>query len=261
MFTSIEATRRFAKIFAESSRHLRIMLRAGKGRPEVPRDVFNRELIAWGRESLANLKVELEVIGQATQEPVLFIGNHISYVDIPLLASQAPIMFVAKKELATWPVFGTAIRKLGMVLVDRNAANSRASASQAVAACIKERKQSVAIFPSGTTTVAEQKPWRWGAFQIADRFGLPIQPFRMTFEPLRKVAYIDDDVFAPHLWNLLRVKKIHARIEFAPVTTVTDAQEDCLRWQAWCREWFKESYEYRHRPSLGPLSPHSPATS
>lgn len=239
MATSFEATRRFARIFAESSRHLRIMLRAGKGRPEIPRDVLNRELTAWGRESLEDLKVDLEVIGKASQDPVLFIGNHIGYVDIPLLASQAPVMFVAKKELAGWPVFGTAIRKLGMVLVDRNAANSRASASQAVAECIKQRKQSVAIFPSGTTTVAEQKPWRWGAFQIAQRFDLPVQPFRMTFEPLRKVAYIDDDVFAPHLWHLLKVERIRAKIEFGPVTKITNPQEDCLHWQAWCREWFR----------------------
>jgi len=238
MLTTLEAARRFTKIFAESSRDLNALLKAGRGKPEIPREVLKEVYTRWGRESLQNLRVKQEVIGQPSQDPVLFIGNHISYVDIPLLASHVPVMFVAKKELANWPVFGTAIRKLGMVLVDRNAANSRADASEAVAKCIMERKQPVAIFPSGTTTVNEEKPWRWGTFKIAKRFSLPIQPFRLKYEPSRRVAYIDDDVFAFHLMSLLRTKEIHAKIEFGPVSQVEDPQESCLQWQSWCREWF-----------------------
>jgi len=238
MFTTLEAARRFTKIFAETSRDLNILIKAGKGHPAIPRNIVEEVYTRWGHESLQNLRVKHELIGKPSREPVLFIGNHISYVDIPLLASHVPVMFVAKKELAKWPVFGSAIQKLGMVFVDRNAANSRADASEAVAKCIMERKQPVAIFPSGTTTVNEEKPWRWGTFKIAKRFNLPIQPFRLKYEPARRVAYIDKDVFAFHLMSLLRTKEIHAKIEFGPVTQVDDPQESCLQWQTWCREWF-----------------------
>ncbi len=228
---------KFAKVFANGSHHLGKLQRAGRGKTEIPHEALQHHLTTWGNEALDILRVKREIIGRASEEPVLFLGNHISYLDIPLLMSQMPIMFVAKKELAAWPVFGTAIRKLGMVLVDRNVPDSRARAAEAVAHCVSTRKQSVAIFPSGTTTMNEEKDWRWGAFQIAKRFDLPVQPFRLKYAPARKAAYLLEDNFVFHLLELLGVDRIEAKVEFAPVVKIHDPKQDCIRWQQWCREW------------------------
>lgn len=225
--------RAFSKVLSNSYDFLRQVQKAGKGKEEVPHDVVREVLTGWGQSSLDILNVELEVKGLPSATPSLYIGNHISYLDIPLLMSQTPVMFVAKQELASWPIFGTGIKKLGMVLVERDSANSRNRAAEAIASCVLKRNHNVAIFPSGTTCLTEKKAWRWGAFLIAKRYGIPVQPFRINYTPLREVAYIDKDIFLPHLWRVAGLKKIRATLEFHDPVMVDDPQEECLRWWQW----------------------------
>lgn len=236
MLRHVQAASRFSKIFYCSSGHLRHVLRAGKGKESLPREILEKTLTDWGAEAMEILNVKVEVTGKPSTKPSLFLGNHISYLDIPLLSSQVPLMFVAKKEVGAWPIFGTAVRKFGMVLVDRDAADSRAKAAEAVAQTILTRRQSVAIFPSGTTRIDEDTPWRWGAFVIAKRYGIPVQPFRLWWEPVRAAAYLKEDVFATHLWSLLANRqKLTAKVEFHEPIEITDPEADCRRWWEWSR--------------------------
>ena len=124
-----------------------------------------------------------------------------------------------------------------MVFVDRSSAHSRKDAAEAVAPAIQQDGYSVAVFASGTTALHEEKPWRWGTFLIAKRYGIPLQPFRLSYHPARTVAYIDDDAFAPHLWNLLGASGLRARLEFGPVLrSIDDPREEAERWWKWARE-------------------------
>jgi 1-acyl-sn-glycerol-3-phosphate acyltransferase len=143
---------------------------------------------------------------------------------------------VAKEELSRWPVFGTAMRDLGMVLVKRESSSSRQSAADAIARCLLEQKRSVALFPAGTTHMDEAIEWRLGGFRIAHQHRIPIQPFRLRFKPLREVAYIDDDTFLFHIWKLLDVPNVEASLELAEPCYVTDPVQDAAKWRAWCRE-------------------------
>lgn len=202
----------------------------------MPPDEKQRVLCGWGKEMMRVLDVHVKVIGSPSVQPTLFVGNHMSYLDIPLLMSQTPVTFVAKQELAKWPIFGRAIRSAGGVFVNRESAHSRKGVAEAIAPAIQKGGQ-IAVFASGTTTLEEQKPWRWGAFVIAKRYGIPIQPFRLSYRPRRAVAYIDDDFFPSHLWNLVGLPSIEAEVEFhPPLTRVDDAQEEAKKWWAWSRE-------------------------
>lgn len=231
----IQAATRFAHCFADGSVRLRRCLKARLPSGELPEEAVRDTLVHWGQSAVKILDIDLEVKGKPSQSPVLLVGNHISYVDIPILMSQASIMFVAKREVGAWPVFGTAVRKLGMVLVDRKSPDSRQQAQEAVADCILKRKRHVAIFPSGTTCLEEKKPWRWGAFQIAERYGIAIQPFRVRYEPARVAAYLMEDVFAPHLWKLLQQPRLKAWLEFSDPIQVTDPGAEAERWRVWSR--------------------------
>ena len=75
----------------------------------------------WSQKTLRKFKVSLQVKGQINhQRPMIFVGNHISYFDIVLLMSTVPgISFVAKKELASWPIFGHAAKKTKTIFVQR----------------------------------------------------------------------------------------------------------------------------------------------
>lgn len=191
---------------------------------------------SWALETLTRFNVDLQTMGTPSNKtPLLFVGNHISYLDIVLLMAAVPrVSFVAKKELSLWPVFGTAARSLNTIFVDRGSQDSRAAARTAIREGLTAGKR-ITVFPSGTTTVDEAKQWRFGAFEVAHQMGAYIQPFRLTYTPLRHTAYIDNDFFPWHLYNLARGPHIQARLEFAEPQPVLDPQVDCLKWQEWSK--------------------------
>ena len=190
----------------------------------------------WAQETLQSLRVDLEIKGSVSDLPaLLLIGNHISYLDIPVLLRANPrISFVAKKEIQSWPVFGAAAERIETVFVERGNGSSRQRARAAVHQGLDQGRQ-VVIFPSGTTCLDESKMWKKGAFEIACERKSWIQPFRISYSPLRPAAYIDRDFFPFHLMQLAGLGKIQAVLEFHEPVQVTDPLESCLRWQYWSR--------------------------
>lgn len=197
----------------------------------------------WAHETLDLFNIHLTVKGrQSSTSPLILVGNHISYLDIPLLmATVDDVSFVAKKELAAWPVFGTAARALNTIFVSRGCQNSRSETRDAIAEGLRQNRR-IVVFPSGTTCLDETRIWRRGIFEIAHATKTPIQPFRLTYSPLRKAAYIDDDFFPSHIWSLSREKDIAASLEFHAPFAVEHPAQDCARWQEWTqpRVWGPE---------------------
>jgi 1-acyl-sn-glycerol-3-phosphate acyltransferase len=190
----------------------------------------------WAQKILQRLNFDIEFIGQPiTSSGTLFLGNHISYIDIPILMSIVEnISFVAKKELSNWPIFGAGAKTLDTVFVNRENGDSRNTARMAIQNALSFGKR-VLIFPSGTTCIDNSKKWRKGAFEIAEQTGCQIQAFRIQYEPLREVAFIDEDFFLIHLYKLLGEKKIKAKIEFAQPLYITNPIKDCQHWQNWAQ--------------------------
>jgi 1-acyl-sn-glycerol-3-phosphate acyltransferase len=191
----------------------------------------------WSQKTLAKFKVSLQVDGQIHhQRPMIFVGNHISYLDIVLLMSTVPaISFVAKKELASWPIFGHAARKTKTIFVKREKDKSRKEARTAILQALANQ-QRVVVFPSGTTGLDENKPWRRGIFEVAQQANALVQPFRISYKPLREVAYIDDDFFPLHLFRLIGLKKIRAIIEFHKPVRITNPEVDSETWRQWSQD-------------------------
>ena len=229
---SIHAANNALKVFTDTYQYLE----KSKSENERIEDLK----MAWAKQILRRLGVELHIIGRPTYDSsVLFLGNHISYIDIPLLMSTTPdISFVAKEELSKWPVFGAAARRIETVFVKREQGSSRKSARLALARAL-EAEARVVVFPSGTTSLTECKPWRWGAFQVAHEANSYVQPFRISYSPLRTAAYIDQDFFPLHLYNLSRQQKIQATIEFHEPVKIIDPTADCQQWQNWSKEKIK----------------------
>ncbi len=190
----------------------------------------------WGKSILNRLRVDLKVVGQVSKlDSMLFLGNHLSYLDIPLLMSCADnLSFVAKQEIGSWPIFGSAARKVDTVFVKRENANSRKSARKRIQEAL-ENKQRIVIFPSGTTCLFETKPWRKGAFEIAHDKDVFIQPFRISYAPQRAVAYIENDFFLSHLYQLCSFDRIEATIEFHDPVKIRVPAWDCHHWHYWSR--------------------------
>ena len=72
------------------------------------------------------LSIEVEIVGETDQSKKsnLFISNHLSYLDIPILGSKFPMRFVAKYEVESWPVFGFLAKKGRSIFIRRNKTDS-----------------------------------------------------------------------------------------------------------------------------------------
>ncbi len=223
---SLQALNRFLGILTQTRRSLKESKRS--------KESLDTLKMRWAQNILGRLSVDLELVGTpCAQRSMLFLGNHISYLDIPLLMGTIDrISFVAKKELQRWPLFGAGAKQLDTVFVKRNNKVSRNSAKNSIQDAIHKGKR-VVVFPSGTTSIDGEKSWKKGAFDIAMTTDCIVQPFRISYQPLREVAYIDKDFFPHHLIKLNRQQSIKAKVEFHDPINIKDPIRDCRYWKEW----------------------------
>ncbi len=174
-----------------------------------------RAIHGWSRRLLRMLNVEARVTGEpALDGNVLVVANHVSWLDIFVLNALAPARFVAKAELARWPVAGRMIRGVGTLFVERerrrDARRVNGHAAHALA-----RGDIVAVFPEGTTTDgSEVLPFKSSLLQpIVDAQGR-VQPMAIRYraptgERSSAPAYVGDDTFLASFW---RVTGAHALV-------------------------------------------------
>lgn len=163
--------------------------------------------------------------------PVLFVANHISYLDILVLGSLLRASFVAKSEVATWPIFGFLSKVQRTVFVDRrarDAANQRDVLFARLAA-----GDSLILFPEGTSGCGTHTlPFKSALFSVAEgdrrQWPLIVQPVSLAYTqvatmPMGRLmrpffAWYGDMTLAPHLWRVLGLGKMTVDVVFhAPV--------------------------------------------
>lgn len=108
----------------------------------------------------------------------VFVANHTSYLDIPLLlaALKHDFVFVTKRELLDWPFFSRIARAGGHIPVDRDSVESRGAAVARIVKTLRAGR-SVLIFPEGTFSYDDGlRPFQVGAFKSAVAAGVPIVP-------------------------------------------------------------------------------------
>lgn len=168
---------------------------------------------------LRSLGVRMQMRGGRPMQG-LIVSNHLSYLDIPVFAAATPCIFVAKREVRNWPVFGFFARCGGTIFIDRQ---SRASTDEAARKMVGALRQGVAVllFPEGTSTdgstVLRFHP---SLLEPAIILGEAITPAAIGYEMAggqeRDVCYYGDIHFGPHLLRMLGRKGICAEVEFHP---------------------------------------------
>lgn len=112
--------------------------------------------------------VRLKVEGTLARErPLLLVSNHVSWLDIVVLSAVAPLSFIAKSEMRTWPLFGTLARLQRTVFINRD--NRRTAGIQAGDIALRMAAREVMVlFPEGTTSDANQLlPFKTPLFEAA----------------------------------------------------------------------------------------------
>ncbi len=135
----------------------------------------------WGRWILLAAGVKVTIRGRRHIEPDrpgIYMSNHQSLFDIPVLLGHLPIQFrwLAKAELFRIPIFGQAMHRVGYISIDRSDRKS-AFESLARAAGMIRNGVSVLIFPEGTRSNSNTlRPFKKGGFVLAVDSGVPVTP-------------------------------------------------------------------------------------
>lgn len=129
----------------------------------------------WTRRIVALLGLQVKVHGVPPPAPCLFVANHLGYLDVVVLAAEMDAVFVAKAEVARWPVLGLLGRALGTVFVDRARKRDLPRVIAAMTDVLR-RGQRVVFFPEGTSSAGGTVlPFRSPLFEAAVRTGVSVR--------------------------------------------------------------------------------------
>jgi 1-acyl-sn-glycerol-3-phosphate acyltransferase len=170
------------------------------------------------RRVLRVFKLEVQAVGIIPKSGLL-VCNHLSYLDILVLAALAPSVFVAKQEVKGWPVLGWFVRLAGTIFVHRE---KRSQVEQTVRE-IQMALQSdllVVLFPEGTSSGGDTVlPFKSSLLEPAVRLSHPLAAGFLQYEltdgdASEEVCYWKDMTLVPHLINLLGKHAVRASVGF-----------------------------------------------
>jgi len=189
----------------------------------------------YHRRCLSLFGFKVKTIGDAsTSHPTLFIANHTSYLDIIVLSSFLEVSFVAKTEVATWPLFGWLAKLQRTVFVDRKR-NSTETQRNDIADRLKAGDNLV-LFPEGTSNDGNRVlPFKSALFSVAEIPTEPpmtIQPVSIAYTKLNGIplgralrpfyAWYGDMALAPHLVQVAGMGSAEVTLVFHPPVALAD---------------------------------------
>jgi len=205
------------------------------------------------------MQARVTVTGQAvTGEPCLLVSNHTSWQDILLLGGTVPSSFVAKDDVADWPIIGRMAKLGGTLFIDRSRRHAAGETKNEMQSRL-EAGGSIVLFPEGTTNDGNQVlPFKSSLFGASalEVNGKPIkvQPVSIAYQKVWGIpmsrerrtlfAWPGDIGFATHLWRNLKSGPLDVAIHFHPATTIGEAG---------CRKALSKACEEQIRDGLANL--------
>ncbi|WP_432034909.1 lysophospholipid acyltransferase family protein [Streptomyces cucumeris] len=170
---------------------------------------------------LTALGIRLEVAGGpalGTPGPTgtLVVANHISWLDIVALLAVEPVVMLAKREVADWPVVGPLAERAGTVFIDRAGLRRLPGTVREISQLLRAGR-SVVVFPQGVTWCAGTGgDFRRATFQAALDAGAPVRPVTLEYlqhgAPSTVAAFVGEDDFGSSLRRVLRADGLTIRV-------------------------------------------------
>ncbi|MEV6655146.1 lysophospholipid acyltransferase family protein [Streptomyces sp. NPDC051219] len=194
---------------------------AVRGLPAAHRDRLTR---TWAQAVVRAFGVRIRVLGHPAHRAgtgMLVVSNHISWLDIPLIAAVQPGRMLAKSEIGRWPVLGPVAARGGTLFVERDRLRALPATVARMAGALRAGSR-VVVFPEGSTWCGRQQGrFRPAAFQAALDAGVPVQPVRISYRlagggRATAAAFVGDDSLPASLWRVAAAGGLVAEITLLP---------------------------------------------
>jgi len=155
-----------------------------------------REVVRTGGEALAS-----------QEGGRMLLANHVSWLDIFVVNAVAPATFVAKSEIARWPLVGTLVARVGTVFIERGRRRAVHEVIGALGRRLVDGRRA-AVFPEGSTSDGRRVlPFFGNLAQAAIEARAPIVPIGLRYVdpdgiPSHAAAFIGDDHFLDSVWRI-----------------------------------------------------------
>ena len=196
----------------------------------------------YHRQVCRLLGVKLNIEGSVAKgAPVLLVCNHTSWLDIPVLSALAPVSFVAKLEVGSWPFVSALARLQRSVFVDRTRRLAAGNAANAITMRLQQG-DTIVLFPEGTSSdgnrvlpfktslfgavagatvpAAEQVVVQTAAVVYTHMHGVPV-----TRAERPRIGWYGDMEMTSHAWGVLKSGAITVTIKVGPPVPLTDFKD------------------------------------
>jgi 1-acyl-sn-glycerol-3-phosphate acyltransferase len=180
---------------------------------------------SWAKVIAAVLGMKLRVSGTPPVAPFFLVSNHLSYVDVIVFAAQLDCVFVAKQDVARWPVLGALCRSINTILVDRERRQDVARVNELITQTLAA-EYGVMLFPEGTSSPGERVlPFKASLLAAAAQANYPVSYASVSYRtPANQapahlaVCWWGEMTFLAHLYALFQLPEFEASVVFGAQT-------------------------------------------
>ena len=175
----------------------------------------------WAQTIIRLLNIDVRTNDVAPSKPFLLVSNHLSYIDIVVLASRVDCAFIAKSEVAAWPAIGRLASWFDTIFINRNRKKDVIETMQQMHRVI-DAGLGVVLFAEGTSTSGQLVGrFKSGTLDLAARRRVPVHYASISYatKPAessagRAVCWWGDMTFPDHFFRLLQLSGFEATLTF-----------------------------------------------
>ena len=220
-------------------------------RNTMPTQGFNSRLAqSYHRLLLFVIGVRLTVFGEKKSGNVLYVPNHVSWLDISIIGALSPTHFLSKAEIKKWPFIGLLATRAGTLYIKRGIRNSAEEANTTLQKTL-EKNHNVVLFAEGTTTDGTLKKFHGRLMQSAIDAKSLVQPVAIFYPAIidnhtknstgtkpqsnlkikrkinENILYIDNMTFLQSMFSVLSLKNIPVEVHYLkPISTKQQTRND-----------------------------------
>lgn len=199
---------------------------------------FTKNVSKWSARALKVMNVEVEFCGfdakLMAERNFLIVSNHMSYIDIMILSSVMPCVFVTSVDMHETPFLGPMAEMGGSIFVERR---NRGQIDRDIGVMSQALRDglNVVVYPEGTSTNGQTLlPFKKSLLMSAVESGRDILPVALKYTEVNgqkfgpdvadNVCWYGDMSFAPHLLRVMGLKKLKVHLDFLkPIKVTSDS--------------------------------------